>query len=155
MKSTLQLFAIFLAVSFLSSCGGDGKSVSEVKLIPVKSGNDFQYIDKEGKIVINPQFSEATIFRNGLALVRTSGDEPKWGFISEDGKFAITANYKSATVFSDDLAWVVSENAPPTAINSKGEIKVTLQDAETVKIYKEGLSAFSIAERGGLEPSVL
>ncbi|MBT5530773.1 MAG: WG repeat-containing protein, partial [Cytophagia bacterium] len=102
-----------------------------------------------------PQFSEATIFRNGLALVRTSGDEPKWGFISEDGKFAITANYKSATVFSDDLAWVVSENAPPTAINSKGEIKVTLQDAETVKIYKEGLSAFSIAERGGLEPSVL
>ena len=151
MKSTLQLFAIFLAISFLSSCGGGGKSVSEVKLIPVKSGKDFQYIDKEGKIVINPQFSEATIFRNGLALVKTSGDEPKWGFISEDGKFAITANYKSATVFSDDLAWVVSENAPPTAINSKGEIKVTLQDAETVKIFKEGLSAFSIIDSSGVK----
>jgi len=151
MKSTLQLFAILLAISFLSSCGGGGKSVSEVKLIPVKSGKDFQYIDKEGKIVINPQFSEATIFRNGLALVKTSGDEPKWGFISEDGKFAITANYKSATVFSDDLAWVVSENAPPTAINSKGEIKVTLQDAETVKIFKEGLSAFSIIDSSGVK----
>jgi len=151
MKSTLQLFAILLAISFLSSCGGGGKSVSEVKLIPVKSGNDFQYIDKEGKIVINPQFSEATIFRNGLALVKTSSDEPKWGFISEDGKFAITANYKSATVFSDDLAWVVSENAPPTAINSKGEIKVTLQDAETVKIFKEGLSAFSIIDSSGVK----
>ena len=151
MKSTLQLFAIFLAISFLSSCGGGGKSVPEVKLIPVKSGNDFQYIDKEGKIVINPQFSEATIFRNGLALVRTSGDEPKWGFISEDGKFAITANYKSATVFSDDLAWVVSENAPPTAITSKGEIKVTLQDAETVKIFKEGLSSFSIIDSSSVK----
>jgi hypothetical protein len=151
MKITLQLFAIFLAISILSSCGGGGKSNSEVKLIPVKSGDDFQYIDKEGKIVINPQFSKATIFRNGLALVRTSGDEPKWGFISEDGKFAITANYKSATVFSDDLAWVVSENGPPTAINSKGAPKVTLKDAETVKIYKEGLSAFSINDGSGVK----
>jgi hypothetical protein len=151
MKSTLQLFAIFLAVSFLSSCGDGANSVSEINLIPVKSGDDFQYIDKEGKIVINPQFSEATIFRNGLALVQTSGDEPKWGFISEDGKFAITANYKSATVFSDDMAWVVSENAPPTAINSKGEIKVTLQDAETVKNFKEGLSAFSIIDSSGVK----
>jgi hypothetical protein len=151
MKSALQLFVIFLAMSLLSSCGGGGKSVLEVKLIPVKSGKEFQYIDKEGKIVINPQFSEATIFRNGLALVKTSSDEPKWGFISEDGKFAITANYKSATVFSDDLAWVVSENAPPTAINSKGEIKVTLQDAETVKIFKEGLSAFSIIDSNGFK----
>ena len=151
MKSTLQLFTIFIAISFLSSCGGVGKSIVEVKLIPVKSGNDFQYIDKEGKIIINPQFSEATIFRNGLALVKTSGDEQKWGFISEDGKFAIAANYKSATVFSDDLAWVVSENAPPTAINSKGEIKVTLQDAQTVKIFKEGLSAFSIIDSSGVK----
>jgi len=151
MKSTLQFIAILLATTFLSSCGNGGKSVSEVKLIPVKSGNDFQYIDKEGKIVINPQFSEATIFRNGLALVKTSGDKPKWGFISEDGKFAITANYKYATVFSDDLAWVVAENAPPTAINSKGEIKVTLQDAETVKIFKEGLSAFSIVDSSGVK----
>ena len=108
MKKTAQLVAAIVATSILSSCGGGGDSISEVNLIPVKSWNDFQYIDKEGKIVINPQFSEATIFRNGLALVRTSGDEPKWGFISEDGKFAITANYKSATVFSDDLALVVS-----------------------------------------------
>ena len=149
MKITLQFIAILIAFSSLSSCGGGGKNVSEIKLIPVKSGKDFQYIDKEGKIVINPQFSEATIFRNGLALVKTSGDEPKWGFISEDGKYAITANYKSATVFSDDLAWVVSDNAPPSAINNKGEIKFSLQNAETVKIFTEGLAAFSIIDSSG------
>ena len=151
MKRTLQLFAINIAISFLSSCGDGGKSVSEVKLIPVSNGEDFQYIDREGKIVINPQFSVATIFRNGLALVKTTGDDRKWGFISEDGKYAITANYKYATVFSDALAWVVSENAAPTAINSKGEIKITLQDAETVKIFKEGLSAFSIIDSSGVK----
>lgn len=151
MKITLQLFAVIIAITFLQSCEGGGKSVSDIKLIPVKSGKDFQYIDKEGKIVINPQFSEATIFRNGLALVKTSGNEPKWGFISEDGKFAITANYKSATVFSDDLAWVVSKNSPPTAINRDGKIKFTLQDAETVKIFKEGLSAFSIVDNNDVK----
>jgi hypothetical protein len=140
-----------LTVYFLSSCGDGRKGVSQVKLIPVKSGDDFQYIDIEGKIVINPQFSEATIFRNGLALVRTSADKPKWGYINEDGKYSITANYKSATVFNDGMAWVVLENAPPTAINDKGEIKVTLQDAETVKIFKEGLSAFSIIDSNGVK----
>jgi len=151
MKSTLQFFAILLAITFLSSCGGGGNSVSEVKLIPVSNGEEFQYIDREGKIVINPQFNQATVFRNGLALVKTSRDEPKFGFITEDGKFAITANYKYATVFSDDLAWVVSENTAPSAINNKGEIKVTLQDAETVNIFKEGLAAFSVIDISGLK----
>jgi len=149
MKSIIQFIAILIAFSFLSSCGNGGKNISEINLIPVKSGKDFQYIDEEGKITINPQFSEATIFRNGLALVKTSSNEPKWGFISEDGNYAISANYKSATVFSDGLAWVVSENSAPTAINSEGEIKITLEDAETVKIFKEGLAAFSINDSSG------
>jgi hypothetical protein len=144
MKSTIQLFTIFLLTWILSSCRSGANSISEVMLIPVQSGEEFQYINKEGKIVINPQFSMATVFRDGLALVRTSGDNPKWGFISEDGKYVIGANYKSATVFSEGLAWVVSENSAPTAINKKGEVKVTLQDAETVNIFKEGLSAFSV-----------
>ena len=125
--------------------------ISELKLIPVKSGKEFQYIDKEGKIAINPQFSEATVFRNGLALVRSSGNEPKWGFITEDGKFSISATYKDATVFNDDLAWVVSENSAPTAINAKGEVKITLTDAQTVRIFKEGLAAYSVMDSAGIK----
>ena len=150
MKKKLKFFVFILFVVIsASSCGGGEKSVSEIKLIPVTNGKEFQYINMEGKIEINPQFSEATIFRNGLALVKTSGEEPKWGFISEDGKFAISANYKSATVFSDDLAWVVSENGPPSAINNKGEIIFILQDAATVNIFSEGLAAFSIIDSSG------
>jgi hypothetical protein len=114
----------------------------------VKNGKDYQYIDKEGKIVINPQFSEASLFRDGIALVKTSGENGKYGFINEDGKYEIPATYQSATVFSEGLAWVVVENGAPTAINTKGEIKITLQDAETVKIFSEGLAAFSIMKDG-------
>ncbi len=142
MKKTI---AIIIIAATLTSCGGK-KSINEVKLIPVKSGKEFQYIDQEGKIVINPQFSEATIFREGLALVKTSGENQKYGYISEDGKFVIPANYKKATVFSNGLAWVVSDNGAPTAINEKGEIKFTLTDAQKVNLFQEDLAAYSVSD---------
>ena len=151
MKRTLQLLAAILATTIFSSCGGGGDSIFEVNLIPVKSGYEFQYIDKEGKIVINPQFNTATSFREGLALVETSGDEPKFGFITEDGKYAINAQYKEATVFSEGLAWAVAENSAPTAIDKKGEVKFTLQDAEKVRLFKNGLAAFSMVNEEGDE----
>ncbi len=149
MRKNLQVIGIALIVLMFASCGGSKSK--EVKLIPVKSGKDFQYIDQEGKIVINPQFNQATVFRNGLALVQTNGENPKWGFIGEDGKFVIPATYKSATVFSEDLAWVVTDGSAPTAINNKGEIKITLQDAQSVCIFKGGLAAFSVADTSGIK----
>jgi hypothetical protein len=151
LKKVLKISAIAIVAGVMSSCGGSGKDIDSVKLLPVKMGKDFQYIDAEGKIVINPQFSEATIFRNGLALVKTSGEKPQWGYISEDGKFAIVANYKNATVFSEDMAWVVSENGAPSCINTKGELKFTLTNAEEVKVFSDGLAAFKEINETGEE----
>jgi hypothetical protein len=151
MKTKLHLVALSIATIILSSCSGGGNSISEVNLIPVKNGEEFQYINKEGQIVINPQFKNATIFRDGLALVQTSGNEPKWGFISEDGKYVINANYKKATVFGDGLAWVIAENAAPAAIDNKGEVKFTLQEAERVRVFQNGLAAFSLLNDKGEE----
>jgi hypothetical protein len=142
MKRKIVACFVVLIITGLFSCKNTTSGIGEIKLIPVQSGEIYQYIDQDGKIIINPQFSQATIFRNGVALVRTSGDEQKWGYISEDGKYAVPATFTEATVFSEDLAWVVSENAPPKAINSKGEIKITLQDAQTVYNFKEGLAAY-------------
>jgi hypothetical protein len=120
---------------------------SPISLFPVRNGANFQYIDKEGKIVINPQFSSATLFKNGIALVRSPGEEGLWGFINEQGKYSIPATYKQATVFSEDLAWVVTENGTPKAINTKGEVKITLQNAESVHIFKESLAAFEVFQK--------
>jgi hypothetical protein len=73
MKKISGIVTIALVSVLLVSCGlGGGR---EISLIPVENGDEFQYIDKEGKIVINPQFSSATVFRNGIALVRTTGDK--------------------------------------------------------------------------------
>ncbi len=151
MKKLKQTFKLMLAAiaTMLASCGGGDKNIASVKLIPVKMGEQFQYVDIEGKIVINPQFKEASIFRNGLALVQTSGENPKWGFIGEDGKFTIAASYVSATVFEEDLAWVVSENAAPTCINTKGEIKFILKNAKVVHTFSDGLAGFKEVNKEG------
>jgi hypothetical protein len=149
MKQIFRLAGgLFLIATVLTSCGsGDG--ISEQKLFPVRNGKEYQYINRKGEIVINPQFAQASVFREGLALVQLSGNEPKWGFIDENGKYVINARYKSATVFSEGLAWVVNPNEAPAAIDTKGEVKFTLQEAETVYIFSEGLAAFSIVGEGG------
>lgn len=146
MRKQLNFLFIVVISAMISSCSQNRK---EVKLIPVKAGEEFQYIDRDGKIVINPQFSEASVFRNGLALVKTTGDDAKWGFIDEKGSYVINAQYKSSTVFSEGLAWVVTENGAPTAINEKGEIKITLQNAEEVRLFCGGLAAFSTVDKDG------
>lgn len=144
MRKLSGFLVLIIASGLFVSCGfGGGKDIS---LIPVENGDEFQYIDKEGKIVINPQFSTATVHRDGIALVRTTGKKALWGYINEEGKYAIQPTYKTATVFSEGLAWVVTENGAPTAINTKGELKITLQDAETVKIFQEDLAAFSVTQ---------
>ena len=138
-----KLISLILIIISFTSCNYFKGNSNEIKLFPVKIDNKFQYINSEGKIIITPQFSDATIFRDGLALVKLIGDEQLFGFIDEEGKFAIPANYLSATVFNDGIAWVVTKNSAPSAIDTKGNILFNLQDAESVNNFHEGFAAYS------------
>jgi hypothetical protein len=146
MLKSLEKIAFILLILNFTSCNLFDKKKSEIKLIPVLNGDLYQYIDNEGKIVINPQFSLATIFRDGLALVRTSGEDQKYGFISEDGKYVISPKYINATIFNENVAWVVLKNSPPTLVDNKGKTLLSLESANRVKIFKDGMAAFSIIE---------
>jgi hypothetical protein len=138
-----KYLGIVLVLS-IYSCKNIEESINKIELIPVKIGNVYGFINHEGKIEINPQFANASIFHDGLALVQTNGQDKKWGYIEKDGKYKIQPVYKSATTFSDGLAWVVTENAAPVAIDIEGSIKFSLQEANEVKKFSEGLAAFSI-----------
>ncbi len=141
------LSATFMGLG-IYSCGSKvNKNITNLDLFPVKSGDKFQYIDGEGKVIINPQFLDATVFRNGLALVKADMKETKYGYINKEGKMVINSIYKSATVFSEDIAWVVQDKGAPTSINTKGEVITTLGNASSVFIYKEGLAAFSVTDK--------
>lgn len=119
------------------------KSTKDVNLIPFIQKEKYGFFDLKGKIVITPQYEFASAFRDGISLVKTTGNDGKWGYIDEKGKYIINPTYKNATVFQEGLAWVVVENGSPSAIDIDGEIKFTLKDAEEVILFSEGLAAFS------------
>src|ERR1035437_1505580 len=145
MKKHLKLICTILLTSIIiASCTKSVKETVTLKLLPVRNGVVFRYIDSQGKVVINPQFKEASVFRNGMALVQAFGSKAMWGFINPDGSYAIKAIYKEATVFSEDVAWVVSDNGAPKVINEKGDSLFTLKEAKTVRIFKNGLAAYSV-----------
>ena len=47
---------------------------------------DWGYINKKGKLVIKPKFSDAKKFSNGLAAVKIKN---RWGYINKKGKWII------------------------------------------------------------------
>ena len=77
------------------------------------------YMDREGRVRIEPQFKKAQAFSQGLAAVQQhrspssdcgcdqDSDEPKWGFIAPDGKWAIEPKFYNAGDFSQGLARVL------------------------------------------------
>jgi len=151
MKKHFLLTCLVILTALVASCNNPApKLVQEVplvKLIPVKLGDNYGYINREGKTVIEPQYAEAGMFRDHLALVNTASQAiPEYGFISEDGKFVIPSGYKDATAFNEGIAWVVNKHSAPSAINTKGETQFTLNACSAVKIFKEGLAAFSVGD---------
>jgi len=138
---------LILILMTLSSCSESGNSI---ELIPIANGNQFGYIDWEGKIVINPQFSEAGLFNDGVALIRTSGKEALYGFIDNKGSYIINPQYLYATDFENGVALVVKPNEAPKGINKKGEVIFEVKNAQSVTSFSEGLAAYSIENPEGL-----
>ncbi len=69
----------------------------------VKLTGKWGYIDRTGRIVINPQFEEAGDFSEGLARVKAGG---KWGYVDRTGRFLINPQFEEAGDFSQGLARV-------------------------------------------------
>jgi hypothetical protein len=140
MKKVKFFGLLMLSAAIFTGCGG-GSSVSNIELFPVKSGNSFEYINRKGEIVINPQFDRATVFRNGVALVRPEGSED-WGYLNPKGEFVSEQRYKYATTFSEGLAWATVVDQAPAAITPKGAVRFSLKEAMTVRNFHDGLAAF-------------
>ena len=75
MKKCIVVFSAVIALLLLSSFIGKGDEESPLFL--VKVDDKYGYIDKTGKIVIEPRFDNAKDFSEGLAAVNIEG---KWGW---------------------------------------------------------------------------
>lgn len=94
----------------LLACGHGPKS--SLQPVPVTVSGKDGFIDRTGKVVIQPQFAQARAFAEGLALVKVGGTRTgsgpirggKWGYIDQTGKFVIPAQFEWAGDFSEGLA---------------------------------------------------
>ncbi len=60
-------------------------------LAPVAVGEKWGYVDRKGKLVINPQFDKALPFIDNKFAVVSTGD--KFGFIDRDGKYSVNPQF--------------------------------------------------------------
>lgn len=145
MKIKLQ-FTLFLATILLISCN---KETEKIKLFPLKEGTNYGYFDASGKEIISSKFAYATVFRDGLAIVKLSGNTPKYAFIDQKGNIAFNKTYASVSVFSEGLAWVAPNNGDLTAIDKNGKEKFSIKGAQRVGVFKENVAAYSIKDSIG------
>jgi hypothetical protein len=78
----------------------------------------YGYIDKSGKFVIPPRYSNAEDFSEGLAEIKTAGGAD--GFIDHAGKTVMTFKraVKGVADFQNGLAWVSKSGNPESIIVS-------------------------------------
>lgn len=133
----MKCVLLSLCLLLLSACNGSKPNAASIpadtqapakKLLTVTIGGKRGYIDRTGKIVVNPQYDSADDFSEGLARVcvgqcdtdhwrgfRYTKDQLgtekveqtfKYGFIDETGKMVINPGFESAEMFSDGMAGV-------------------------------------------------
>lgn len=114
---TNQLIAFLLILVFTGNQLTNLSSEKEPKeLYPISENGLWGYIDKTGKVLIEPKFLVAGQFSEGLAPVRLSGT---YGYIDKRGEFLIPAQFDVAYSFQLGQAKVYL-NGKPYYIDKKG-----------------------------------
>jgi hypothetical protein len=93
-------------------------------LAPVLSFNKLGFMDKTGKVVIEPLFRETNGFAEGLAAVKVIGGDGEyvWGYIDRTGSFAIAPQFGEARPFAGGLAHVSTADGKKRLIDGSGKV---------------------------------
>ena len=112
----------------------------------IKDDNDaFGYIDKQGRIIITPQYASAKPFSGGRAATKISD---RWGFIDRDQSTIIAPQFISAGNFSDKLAPVRKDANTWGYANRQGQM-VIAAEYEEARSFNEGRAAVMLNGRWG------
>lgn len=81
-------------------------------------------MDKDGKVVISPQFAATGSFSDGKCAVQN--EDGKWGYINSEGKIAISYQFDGANKFVDGQA-AVEFDGKSGAIDEAGKYVINPQ----------------------------
>ncbi len=133
-----NIIGIIIFCLALGACNDKGLDTNLI-VVGDENGN-IMYINKKGKTVLKPENGAYTYFFDGLAESHKDG---KCGFINKKGKQVIENQYKRVLSFSEGVTWAVKENGHPELIDTKGNVKFTLEQAESVRAFHDGLAVFT------------
>jgi hypothetical protein len=124
MKLTIYLIFILITVPYLAFSQAivdvDFISTMHEDRAAIKKGNQWAFIDSEGKIAINyrddlvatnTENGDFPVFKNGRCLITQKKDGISYfGYINTLGEIVIEPQYLNATNFTDNLAIVLLLN---------------------------------------------
>ncbi|OLN21359.1 hypothetical protein BTO30_15470 [Domibacillus antri] len=128
----------------------NGDTFSE-DLLVVRDANDLEkygVVNKNGEMVIAPQFSYISSFNEGLAVAQQAGSDT-YGFIDKTGEWVIEPQFSSASQFSEGLAFVQYQGENYIYIDKNGDRMIEL-NYESISMQ---VGANSIGFSEGLAPA--
>jgi WG containing repeat len=121
----------------------DSKDDNELYPLQITYKN-WGYVNKAGRVVIEPKYNLAFFFDGHLARVHVNY---KWGVIDKTGRFVIEPQYQEIGPFRDGLA-CVKKDEKVGFINEKGKIIVAIEgDGQILPEYEKGVAAFRIKDK--------
>jgi len=106
----------------------------------------YGYIDRTGRVVIQPLYDETYGFSEGLGRVVVNG---KWGFIDKAGKMIIEPRFIRAYWFSEGFASVTVDSGARVYIDHTGKIASNPEYEYTDAWFSEGLTPAARGSRWG------
>ena len=142
MNKTLIYLIISIFTLFATSCGDKpNASHPQTGYLLVFSDDSCHCITYNDGLIFSTDNTNSSLFYNDIAA--TQNRDGNWGYINRKGELKLPASYERATVFSEGMAWVMKRGDMPGAINEKGDIKISLRDAHSVRVFIEGRAAIA------------
>lgn len=121
----IKLFILVLVLFGAS----DAFAQKDEGLFWIRENGKYGYIDKTGKVVIQPQFDNTIGFNEGLAATSVGG---KYGFINKKGEWVIKPQFDFSYIFMDGAA-MVKVGKQYAWIDKNGKQIIAPQDFEDVE----------------------
>jgi hypothetical protein len=148
----ILLFAASLMILVVFGFNVNGQE--DKSLYRIRVNDKYGFIDKTGKVVVQPQYERAGEFHEGLAWLMTK--EGKYGYIDVSGRFAIEPVLGFAEDFSDGLAVagvldLKTGKGTRGYVDKKGKLTIDrrIDQFDYPQPFREGLAVFYKNEKFG------